>query len=213
MIAARSGRTDITNILLEGEHIDLDIQENVSVLQQALNTLMNMFSHKFYCLQTGGWSALHFSAGNGDSATTYALIKAGANVHLKDKVWDSHKFSFLQTLFSLSVQNGWTALEIAEVKSADEKTTIIPEWPRYMGDGYEGVRDYGIVIELLRGNLVEPVTPPTHHVSPLNVLSSSAVIHTAVLFLILLYCTVLRSLQLSEETREPSRRWWGDRDL
>ena len=29
MIAARSGRTDVTNILLEGEHIDLDIQENV----------------------------------------------------------------------------------------------------------------------------------------------------------------------------------------
>ena len=31
MISARGGRTDITNILLEGEHIDLDIQENVSV--------------------------------------------------------------------------------------------------------------------------------------------------------------------------------------
>ena len=30
MIAARSWRTDITNILLDGEHIDLDIQENVS---------------------------------------------------------------------------------------------------------------------------------------------------------------------------------------
>ena len=30
MIAARSGRTDITNILLEGEHVNLDIQENVS---------------------------------------------------------------------------------------------------------------------------------------------------------------------------------------
>ena len=29
MIAARSGRTDITNILLEGEHVNLDIQENV----------------------------------------------------------------------------------------------------------------------------------------------------------------------------------------
>ena len=29
MIAPRSGGTDITNILLEGEHIDLDIQENV----------------------------------------------------------------------------------------------------------------------------------------------------------------------------------------
>ena len=31
MISSRGGRTDITNILLEGEHIDLDIQENVSV--------------------------------------------------------------------------------------------------------------------------------------------------------------------------------------
>ena len=44
MIAARSGRTDITNILLEGEHIDLDIQENVSlfcVLLQAPNTVIN----------------------------------------------------------------------------------------------------------------------------------------------------------------------------
>ena len=30
MISVRAGRTDITNILLEGEHIDLDIQENVS---------------------------------------------------------------------------------------------------------------------------------------------------------------------------------------
>ena len=37
MIAAKSGRTDITNILLEGEHIDLDIQENVSVSLQAPN--------------------------------------------------------------------------------------------------------------------------------------------------------------------------------
>ena len=60
-----------------------------------------------------------------------------------------------------------------------------------MCDGYEGVRDYGIVIELLRGNLVEPVTPPTHHVSPQNVLSSSTVIHTSVLLFILLYGTVL----------------------
>ena len=30
MIAVRSGRTDITNILLEGKHINLDIQEKVS---------------------------------------------------------------------------------------------------------------------------------------------------------------------------------------
>ena len=39
-----------------------------------------------------------------------------------------------------------------------------------MGEGYEGLRDYGIVIELLRGNLVKPVTPPTHHVSPLYII-------------------------------------------
>ena len=31
MIAVRSGETDITSILLEGKHIDLDVQENVSV--------------------------------------------------------------------------------------------------------------------------------------------------------------------------------------
>ena len=37
-------------------------------------------------LQVGGWSAVHFSAVNGDSATTYALIKAGANFDLKAKV-------------------------------------------------------------------------------------------------------------------------------
>ena len=77
---------------------------------------------------------------------------------------------------------------------------------------YEGVRDYGIVIELLKGSLVEPVTPPTHHVSPQSVL------HTTVLFLILLYCAgavcgVLRNLQLSEVMRESSRNWCGDRDL
>ena len=37
-----------------------------------------------------------------------------------------------------------------------------------MGSDYKGVRDHGMVIELLRGNLVEPVTPPTHHVSNLS---------------------------------------------
>ncbi|CAI7997437.1 Putative ankyrin repeat protein MM_0045 [Geodia barretti] len=62
MIAARSGRTDITNILLEGEHINLDIQENGT-----------------------GWSALHFSAERGDWDTTQALLEAGASPHLKDK--------------------------------------------------------------------------------------------------------------------------------
>ncbi|CAI8043582.1 Putative ankyrin repeat protein MM_0045, partial [Geodia barretti] len=62
MIAVRRGRSDITNILLEGEHINLDIQE-----------------------KSTGWSALHFSVERGDSATTEALLKAGANPRLKDK--------------------------------------------------------------------------------------------------------------------------------
>ena len=31
MLAIRSAKADLANILLEGEHIDLDIQENVSV--------------------------------------------------------------------------------------------------------------------------------------------------------------------------------------
>ena len=34
MIAARSWSSDITDILLEGEHIDLDIQENVRIQTQ-----------------------------------------------------------------------------------------------------------------------------------------------------------------------------------
>ena len=56
---------------------------------------------------------------------------------------------------------------MAEVKSADEEAAIIPKWyEEYMCGGYKGVRDYGVVIQLLRGNLVEPVTPSTYHVSP-----------------------------------------------
>ena len=102
----------------------------------------------------------------------HALIKAGANVHLKDKVWENYNILFLDTILSLflppslSVKNGWTTIEIAEVKSADEEAQIIPEWSRkYLCGGYKGYRDYEIVIELLRGNLVEPDTSPTHHVS------------------------------------------------
>ncbi|CAI8010657.1 Ankyrin repeat and protein kinase domain-containing protein 1 [Geodia barretti] len=121
MIAAMMGSFDMTKILLEGKHIDLNIQENV-----------------------GGWSAVHFSAVNGDSATTYALIKAGAN-------------------FDLKAKNGWTAIEMAEVKSADQEAVLVPELSLDYGDSYNGPSDYGKVIELLRGNLVEPVTPPSQH--------------------------------------------------
>ena len=42
MIAARSGRTDITNILLNGEHIDLDIQENVRIMYYLYVHIVNI---------------------------------------------------------------------------------------------------------------------------------------------------------------------------
>ena len=37
MISARSGRSDVTDILVEGEHIDLDIQENVRIYNHVHN--------------------------------------------------------------------------------------------------------------------------------------------------------------------------------
>ena len=61
-------------------------------------------------------------------------------------------------------QNGWTAIEMAEVKSADQETALRPELSLDYRHRYNGPRDYGKVIELLRGNLVEPVTPPSQHV-------------------------------------------------
>ena len=170
MIAARSGRTDITNILLEGEHIDLDIQENVSVLLQALNTLINMFSHKSYCLHRLEDGQPSTSLLRMETQLPH-MFSSKQELMSTSKTRSGIAINSLpsNSVLSLSVQNGWTALEIAEVKSADEEAAIIPEWSEeYMCGGYEGVRDYGRVIELLRGNLVEPVTPPTHHVSNLS---------------------------------------------
>ena len=43
----------------------------------------------------------------------------------------------------------------------------------YLCGGYEEVRDYEIVIALLRGNVVEPVTPTTHHVHSGAIIISS----------------------------------------
>ena len=43
-------------------------------------------SYFFSSPQKTGWSALHFSADEGDSATAEMLLKAGANAQLKDKV-------------------------------------------------------------------------------------------------------------------------------
>ena len=53
---------------------------------------------------------------------------------------------------------------MAEVKSADQEAALMPELSLDRRDHYKGPRDYGKVIELLRGNLVEPVTPTSHHV-------------------------------------------------
>ncbi|CAI8052241.1 Putative ankyrin repeat protein MM_0045 [Geodia barretti] len=97
MIAARSGRTDITNILLEGKHINLDIQEKGT-----------------------GRSALHFSAERGDAALTRAawrghadivveLVKAGANLDLQRNDGDS---ALLE-----AVKNGHTNVVVELVKA------------------------------------------------------------------------------------------------
>ena len=55
--------------------------------------------------------------------STYVLIiLLPAYIHS----WDSHINSFLKTdILSLSVQNGWTALEIAEVMSVDIEAEIM----------------------------------------------------------------------------------------
>ncbi|CAI8021212.1 Putative ankyrin repeat protein MM_0045 [Geodia barretti] len=58
MISSRTGRTDLTEILLSGENISLDIQSVI------------------------GWSALFFAVDNGDAATTKLLLKAGADPFL-----------------------------------------------------------------------------------------------------------------------------------
>ena len=89
--ATMTGSSVMANILLEGKHIDLDMQENVGlpVIHSIWYTAHNIWDVNVELLssfQVGRWSALHFSAENGDSATTYALIKAGANVDLKAKV-------------------------------------------------------------------------------------------------------------------------------
>ncbi|CAI8031938.1 Putative ankyrin repeat protein MM_0045 [Geodia barretti] len=114
MIAARSGRTaDITKIVLEGEHINLDIQEKRT-----------------------GWSALHFSAERGNAATTEALLKAGANPHLKDKNGDtaviiavkSHEPDTLRELVragsDLNLQN-----QVRYTVTVDTAPHIIPSPP------------------------------------------------------------------------------------
>ena len=53
---------------------------------------------------------------------------------------------------------------MAEVKSADQEAALMPELSLDYGDRYNGPKDYGKVIELLRGNLVAPVTPTSQHV-------------------------------------------------
>ena len=81
MISARSGKTELTDILLTGDNIDPDIQENVR-----LQTTSLIIDIHVPPSQNTGWSALFFSAERGDVTTTRSLLKAGANAHLKDKV-------------------------------------------------------------------------------------------------------------------------------
>ena len=84
MISARSGRTEVTDILLTGENIDPDIQENVRL--QTTSLIIGQHNIHVPPSQNTGWSALFFSAERGDVTTTKSLLKAGANAHLEDRV-------------------------------------------------------------------------------------------------------------------------------
>jgi ankyrin repeat protein len=118
MIAVRNGRWEMIRTLLEG---DLDLQEH-----------------------TGGWSALHFSAENGDSTATLALVSSGANVHLPDK-------------------NFLTPLKIAAMKLENEDSRLVPEWSAYYMNDYRGERDYGTVFRLLEMSPIS-ISVPAHPV-------------------------------------------------
>ena len=111
---------------MEGEHIDLDIQENVRIYNHVhIHIQMHVFSDLIFtyiymdmymCLrcvcvcvcvyppssQSTGWSAFHFAAERGDVTTTQSLLKAGANVLLKDKVCVSHNYLLSSSLFQPS---------------------------------------------------------------------------------------------------------------
>ena len=56
MISARSGRTELTDMLLTGEIIDTDIQENVRLFFRPLSHDTYMYS--FYILSEGYSSQL-----------------------------------------------------------------------------------------------------------------------------------------------------------
>ena len=82
IISSRSGRTDITEILLSGDNIALDIQTVKEFLDNIIANCLSLLSPH----QTNGWSALFFAVDEGDAATTELLLKAGANPHLRDYV-------------------------------------------------------------------------------------------------------------------------------
>lgn len=84
-----------------------------------------------YVKQTVGWSAVFFAAKEGHLEVTKLLIKAGANVTLKDKVQHckcnalSHPTLYMQkTLFYIS-QNNVTALSLASVHGMKEVCTLL----------------------------------------------------------------------------------------
>ena len=83
IISSRSGRSDITEILLSGDNIALDIQivKSFLIIIIITNCLSLLSPH-----QTNGWSALFFAVDERDAATTELLLKAGANPHLRDYV-------------------------------------------------------------------------------------------------------------------------------
>ena len=84
MMASQHGNTKIVEVLVKA-HADVNICENV---RPDLNCHVGIFCIDVHvCVkQTVGWSAVFFAAKEGHLEDTKLLIKAGANITLKDEV-------------------------------------------------------------------------------------------------------------------------------
>ena len=72
MISARSGRSDITDILVEGEHIDLDIQENVRICNHVhVHTHIYMYKYIVFREFIFTYIHVHVHVYTGTNARTY----------------------------------------------------------------------------------------------------------------------------------------------
>ena len=116
MMAAKQGETSLVQILVGADEVDVNIQDNVSVCMCSLLIIILALSEFIQSLEEGGslcsgmllswlwlvvfqtvgWSALFYAAKDSHMDITRLLIGAGANVLLKDRVWNMQSFSLFR---------------------------------------------------------------------------------------------------------------------